>query len=174
MSSLTVRLNALPAGEGSATGADLENRVGLPHGSQCPSCGRRVCNLPSLCFLCFEFCVSMPFLRAKGLQHGPRRASLRQAMFGLNALPAGEGSATSSISPLGADTMCLNALPAGEGSATGLGHTDRTLSAGSQCPSCGRRVCNRRRLRHRLRLAQVSMPFLRAKGLQRGRRQAHR
>ena len=61
--------------------------------SQCPSCGRRVCNAPAKPTWMAYVDVSMPFLRAKGLQ---RAAAIDAAVavVGLNALPAGEGSAT--------------------------------------------------------------------------------
>ncbi len=207
-------LNALPAGEGSATTREvIEARVdGL---SQCPSCGRRVCNCQRE-DEATRFSVSMPFLRAKGLQHAANaernavygvsmpflrakglqrrgKSITRCAQHRLNALPAGEGSATFGLQvgrsapryrlnalPAGegsATSPCrgrrsppstggLNALPAGEGSATCMEsssdsparHSLNALPAGegsatrrpgpgqagpaSQCPSCGRRVCN--------------------------------
>ena len=48
---------------------------------------------PSDCMLCDEPMVSMPFLRAKGLQLEDLMDSLYSTRC-LNALPAGEGSAT--------------------------------------------------------------------------------
>ena len=84
----------------------------------------------------------MPFLRAKGLQlvkHGHKHY---------------------------VECKGLNALPAGEGSATGSTWTGAIFATASQCPSCGRRVCNTPGKMLKDLLADVSMPFLRAKGLQ--------
>ncbi len=162
------RLNALPAGEGSATTAataleqgvetvsmpflrakglqqDIRRITGikLPM-SQCPSCGRRVCN----------WCLRSARRRWFGLSQCPscgRRvcniaAAVREFIrVRLNALPAGEGSATPEHRPgvvagrdqvsmpflrakglqprssvIGGERGRLNALPAGEGSATRL------------------------------------------------------
>ncbi len=164
--SSTDRLNALPAGEGSATrsprvrGAARSVSMpflrakGLQQGDSATRDGRQVC-------------VSMPFLRAKGLQRELRPDAVLADRPRLNALPAGEGSATCLC--CSSDThkvVCLNALPAGEGSATDV----RRCEARRRCVSMP--FLRAKGLQHRDapqfdRDAVVSMPFLRAKGLQR-------
>ncbi len=162
--------------------------------SQCPSCGRRVCNdrrcLPRRTVRAI---VSMPFLRAKGLQ--------RLTFFGLDVTAMSQcpscgrrvcNEITGSCFYVGSTSQCPSCGRRVCNKLQGLAVTSTTVSK-SQCPSCGRRVCNAsRRIRGHVgstslnalpagegsatipaatssstrRSSTVSMPFLRAKGLQ--------